>query len=97
MELFAELGVGAYFAKFDGILNNPALGVIVFDDDDAVFGLSLGFGVNYNITEEFYLGIVGKYLLTSDVEFGGVATSGLASLETELDGFIVTGVFGFRF
>ncbi len=89
--------MGAYFVKLDGTLDNPALGVIVFDDDDAVFGLSLGFGVNYNITEEFYLGIEGKYLLTSNAEFGGVATSGLASLETDLDGYIVTGVFGFRF
>jgi opacity protein-like surface antigen len=98
-ELFAEVGVGAYFAKFDGTLNNPVVGVIVFDDDDAVFGLNLGFGVNYNITEEFYLGIEGKYLLTSDAEFGGkaTATGGLASLETDLDGYIVTGVFGFRF
>ena len=96
-ELFAEVGVGAYFVKFDGRLNNPVAGVIVFDDDDAVFGLSLGFGVNYNITEEFFLGIEGKYLLTSDAEFGGSATSGPASLETELDGYIVTAVFGFRF
>ncbi len=96
-ELFAEVGVGAYFVKFDGRLNDPVVGVIVFDDDDAVFGLSLGFGVNYNITEEFFLGIEGKYLLTSDAEFGGSATSGPASLETELDGYIVTAVFGFRF
>lgn len=96
-ELFAELGVGVYFAKFRGTLYDPALGTIVFDEDDAAFGLSLGLGVNYNITEEFFLGIGGKYLLTSDVEFVGVATSGPARLETDLDGYIVTGVFGFRF
>lgn len=96
-ELFAAVGVGAYFAKFDGTLNNPVLGTIHFNDDDAVFGLNLGFGVNYNISEEFFLGIEGKYLLTSDAEFGSVATNGSASLETDLDGYIVTGVFGFRF
>jgi opacity protein-like surface antigen len=96
-ELFAELGVGAYFANFKGNLNDPALGTIVFDDGDTVFGLTLGFGVNYNITEEFFLGIGGKYLLTSDAEFGGVTTSGPASLEADLDGYMVTGVFGFRF
>ncbi len=89
--------MGAYFAKFDGTLNNPVVGIIAFDDDDAVFGLNLGFGVNYNISEEFFLGIEGKYLLTSDAEFGSVATNGSASLETDLDGYIVTGVFGFRF
>jgi outer membrane protein W len=96
-ELFAEVGVGAYFASFNGNLNDPALGTIVLDDGATVFGLTLGVGVNYNITEEFFLGIGGKYLLTSDAEFGGVATSGPASLETDLDGYMVTGVFGFRF
>ncbi|MGD9041321.1 MAG: outer membrane beta-barrel protein [Desulfobacteraceae bacterium] len=96
-EFFAEVGVGAYFAKFDGNLNDPAVGSINFNDDDAVFGLSLGFGANYNITEEFFLGIGGKYLLTSDAEFGNAPTSVPATLETDLDGYIVTGVFGFRF
>jgi opacity protein-like surface antigen len=96
-EFFAEVGVGAYFAKFRETLNDPTLGVIVFDDDDTAFGLSLGFGVNYNITEEIFLGIGGKYLLTSDVEFEGLASRGPARLETNLDGYIVTAVFGFRF
>jgi len=96
-ELFAEVGVGAYFAKFKGNLNDPALGTIYFNDDDTVFGLTLGFGVNYNITEEFFLGIGGKYLVTSDAEFGSAPPSAPARLETDLDGYIVTGVFGFRF
>jgi opacity protein-like surface antigen len=96
-ELFAELGVGAYFAKFNGNLNNPALGTININDDDTVFGLNLGLGVNYNITEEFFIGIGGKYLITSDAEFAGLATSGPVKLETDLNGVIVTGIFGFRF
>jgi outer membrane protein W len=96
-EFFSEVGVGAYFANFKGNLNDPALGTIGFDDNATVFGLTLGFGVNYKITEAFFLGIGGKYLLTSDAEFGGVTTSGPASLETDLDGYIITGVFGFRF
>ena len=96
-ELFAEVGAGAYFAKFKGTFNYPALGNIEINDDDVVFGLNLGFGVNYNITEEFFLGIEGKYLLTTDAEFGGSATGGSVKLETDLDGYIVTGVFGFRF
>jgi opacity protein-like surface antigen len=96
-EVFAEVGVGAYFAKFNGALTTPALGTININDDDTVFGLNLGFGVNYNITEEFFLGIEGKYLLTSDAKFGGLASGVTVELETDLNGFMVMGVFGFRF
>lgn len=96
-ELFAEVGVGVYFAKFRGILSDPALGTVNIDEDDTVFGLTLGLGVNYNITEEFFLGIGGKYLLTTDAEFMGSATGGPVPLETDLDGYIVTAIFGFRF
>ena len=96
-ELFAEVGAGAYFAKFKGSINNASLGYIAINDDDVVFGLNLGFGMNYNLTEEFFLGIEGKYLVTTDAEFGGTAAGGSVKLESDLDGFIVTGVFGFRF
>lgn len=96
-ELFAEVGVGAYFAKFKGTFIYPSLGQIEINDDDVVFGLNLGLGVNYNVTDEFFLGIEGKYLLTSDAEFGSSAAGGSAKLETDLNGYIVTGVFGFRF
>jgi outer membrane protein W len=96
-ELFAGLGVGAYFTKFKGTFSYPALGNISINDNDSVFGLNLGFGVNYNISEEFFLGIEGKYLLTTDAKFEGSATGGQVKLETDLNGYIVTGVFGFRF
>jgi opacity protein-like surface antigen len=96
-ELVAEVGVGPYFAKFSGALTTPALGTININDDDTVFGLNLGLGVNYNITEEFFLGIEGKYLLTSDAKFGGFASGATVELETDLNGFMVMGVFGFRF
>ena len=96
-ELFGEVGVGAYFAKFNGVLSHPVLGTISINEDDTVFGLTLGLGVNYNITEEFFLGIEGKYLLTSDAKFGGFASGSRVELETDLNGFMVMGVFGFRF
>jgi len=96
-ELFSEFGVGAYFAKFKGTFSYAYLGNISVDDDDVVFGLNLGFGVNYNITQEFFLGIEGKYLLTSDAEFEGSAAGGSVKLEPDLNGYTVTAVLGFRF
>jgi outer membrane protein W len=96
-ELFAEIGVGAYFVKFKGTFSYASLGNITINDDDDAFGLNLGFGVNYNITEEFFLGLEGKYLLTTDAEFEGAATGGQVKLETDMNGYIVMAVFGFRF
>jgi len=96
-ELFSEVGAGAYFTKFKGTVNHASLGYIEINDDDVVFGLHLGFGVNYNLTEEFFLGIEGKYLVTTDAEFGGTSGGGSVKLETDLEGFIVMGAFGFRF
>jgi len=96
-ELFALAGAGAYFANFDGVLTDTVLGSVSVDDDDTVFGLTLGFGANYNITDEIFLGIEGKYLLTTDAEFGGNALGGPAKVETDLNGVIITATFGFRF
>ncbi|MGD8986385.1 MAG: OmpW family outer membrane protein [Desulfobacteraceae bacterium] len=96
-ELFAEVGMGAYFAKFKGTFRYPALVDVEINDESVVFGVNLGFGVNYNITEEFFLGIEGKYLMTTDAEFGGSAAGGSVKLEPDLNGYIVTAVFGFRF
>ena len=96
-ELFAEVGMGAYFANFKGTFNYPPVGNIQINDESVVFGVTLGFGVNYNITEEFFLGIEGKYLATTDADFSGTPVGGTARLETDLNGVIVTAVFGFRF
>jgi outer membrane protein W len=96
-ELFAEVGMGAYFANFKGTFPYRDVGIIEINDESTVFGLNLGFGVNYNITEEFFLGIEGKYLVTTDADFSGTPQGGSAKLETNLDGVIVTAVIGFRF
>lgn len=70
-ELFAEFGIGVYFADFEGVLPSSTLGTLRIDDDDTVFGVILGVGVSYNITSKAYLGIEAKYLATDDVEIKG--------------------------
>lgn len=78
-EPFALAGIGLYFEELD-------LGE---DDDDTVFGFHLGAGANYNITEDIFFGVEGKYLWSGEAKF--------ASLEADLDGFLVTGNLGLRF
>ena len=96
-ELFAAVGVGAYFANLKDVLAQTDQGLVAVNDDDTVFGLTLGFGANYNITDEIFLGLEGKYLLTTEAQFGDIDPGRPQKLETDLNGVIITATFGFRF
>lgn len=94
---FIAVGLGVYQANFDGILTDPILGNIRIDDDDSVFGVHLGLGANYNITDKLFLGVEGKYIVTDEVDLDGTTPGGPQRVEFDLDGFMVTGNIGFRF
>ena len=96
-ELFAEVGVGIYFADFEGVLTSSTLGTIRVDDDDFVFGGHLGVGASYNISKNVFLGVGAKYILTSEAEFQGAALGAPIKIEGDLNGFILTANLGFRF
>ena len=57
-----EIGIGIYLADFEGVVTHNVLGTIRLDDDDTVFGVNLGVGANYNITEKVFIGVEGKYI-----------------------------------
>ena len=96
-ELYGEIGIGIYLANFEGVLTHTVLGTLRVDDDDTVFGVNLGVGANYNITEKIFIGVEGKYILTTDAEFQGAALGIPFKIESDLNGFIFTGNLGFRF
>jgi outer membrane protein W len=96
-ELYGEIGIGIYLADFEGVVTHTVLGTVRLDDDDTVFGVNLGVGVNYNITEKVFIGVEGKYILTTDAEFQGTALGVPFKVESDLNGFILTGNLGFRF
>lgn len=64
---------------------------------DDIYGGEVGLGFNYNLSKRFFIGIEGRYLLTTDAKVllnvGGVATP----IEFSLDGYAVMGSFGVRF
>lgn len=96
-ELYGEIGIGIYLADFEGVVTHTVLGTVRVDDDDTVFGVNLGVGVNYNITKKVFIGVEGKYILTTDAEFQGTVLGVPFKVESDLNGFILTGNLGFRF
>lgn len=94
IEPFGEFGGGAYFTKLD-IEGDQ----IDFSSDTEVgYGLHAGGGLNINLTETFFLGVEGRYILSklswsrddSDLERIDVD-------DVEIDGYTATGVLGLRF
>jgi len=82
-ELYVLGGIGAYFANLE--VSGRGLSI---DDDDTAFGGFQGAGVNYKLSNEFFIGVEAKYLwVEAEWSFANV----------DLDGWIFTGNLGFRF
>ena len=95
-ELFLLGGVGLYFVNGELDISTSALGSLSFSDDETVFGFNVGLGANFNITENIFFGIEGKYLWAK-AEFEDVSDGMSLELDADLDGFTVTGNIGLRF
>jgi len=84
IEPYGEFGIGGYITETDvsGTVSQA------IDSTESVFGLHAGAGVNFNITQNVFLGAEGRYLWAKP-SWGGT--------DIKLDGFTVTGNLGFRF
>ncbi len=97
VEFYGGLGGGFYFAEIDGKVKIAGYGDISISDDDTVAGGHIVLGVNYNITERFFLGVEGKSIWTEDAEFKDDYLGLPVTSNTNLNGYSITGVVGFRF
>ncbi|MGE5844594.1 MAG: outer membrane beta-barrel protein [Syntrophaceae bacterium] len=84
VEPYGEFGVGGYITETDvsGTVSQA------LDSTESVFGLHAGAGVNFNVTQNIFLGVEGRYLWAKP-SWGGT--------DIKLDGFTVTADLGFRF
>lgn len=84
IEPYGEFGIGGYITGTDtsGTVHEA------LDSTKTVFGLHAGAGVNFNITQNIFLGVEGRYLWAKP-SWGGT--------DIKLDGFTVTADLGFRF
>jgi len=88
LDLYGIAGVGTYFI-YDRIeVSNYYYHHDHISDDTTAFGVHLGGGLTYNIRRNFFIGAEFKYVWLNATLFGEDVT---------LDGFRVTGNFGFRF
>lgn len=62
VDLFAAAGVGLYFVRAKVNLTMHPVGSDSFDDDDIVFRFHGGLGANFNVTQNIFIGMEGKYL-----------------------------------
>jgi len=84
IEPYGLFGIGAYLTDADVSGNSGTLR----GSTNVTYGLHAGAGINFNITDNFFLGVEGKYLWARP-SFGGK--------DIKLDGFITTADIGFRF
>lgn len=87
-ELTAGVGGGVYIAHLD-IDGSTSRGSISKDENDTVWGAHFVAGVNVDLSKKVFLGVEGKYIVTSEADFSGA--------KVDLNGVIVTGVVGYRF
>jgi hypothetical protein len=88
-ELNAGVGPGLYFANLTADGTNTSSGS--YSDDahaTAVEGHAV-VGLNFDITNKIFVGAEGKYVVTTGAHMLGT--------KIKLDGFIASGVLGFRF
>ena len=99
-EIYGIGGIGAYINRGEGPTFSPGISGIgsrvSFSDTDVAFGGYLGAGVNFNITNTFFLGVEGKYLWTK-ANFESTLNGYNLKLDVDIRGFIVTGNLGVRF
>ena len=95
--LFGGIGGGLYSVTLDSDIESSRLGDFSADDDDQVFGAHVVAGVNYDITERFFLGVEGMYRWTDDVEIIETVASIPVEYNGDLSGFSVSVNGGFRF
>ena len=99
-ELFALGGIGAYFVfgdlKLTGAVNGLSFAGTA-DDSATIFGGHLGLGFHYNITPKIFVGVEGKYLLTSKAKLEDELFGVPVEVKFNLNGILATAVFGVRF
>ncbi len=96
-EFYLGAGLGFYEADFDAKLDSSIIGNVSVSLKDTVFGFNFLVGSNVNISDKWFIGVEGKYIITADAKDTAVVLGVPITLEGNLNGFTLTGVIGFRF
>ncbi len=96
-EIYLGAGLGYYVADFDAKLDSSTIGNVSVSLKNTVFGFNLLVGSNVNISDKWFIGLEGKYIITADAKDTAVVFGVPITFEGNLNGYTLTGVIGFRF
>ena len=87
-EVTAGGGIGVYFATMETKMSSPSLNSTA-DSSSAAFGGHALVGISLDISPSMFIGAEGKYIITTKADF--------FDTKMNLNGFMLTGVLGYRF
>lgn len=96
-EFYGGGGIGGYFLVLNSDITASNLGSFSVDDDDVVLGAHVLAGVNFNITNRFFIGVDGRYFWTDTVSVIKRVADIPIEYNGNLNGFTINFAFGFRF
>jgi opacity protein-like surface antigen len=97
VNLYGGGGIGAYVVSLYSKIDSDRFGTVKMDDSDTVFGAHLLVGANYNITENWFLGLEGMYRWTGKAKIEKNVVDVPVAYNDNIDGYTVAASFGFRF
>lgn len=96
VEIYGGGGGGIYIASIESEVT--LLGITdTLSDSDAVLGFHIMAGMNFNVSPRFFFGLEGRRIWTDEAEFEGTLFGVPVRAKTDLNGYTVSGQFGFRF
>ena len=95
--LYGGGGIGAYYANLYSKVDTNRFGTFNKDESDTVFGAHLVAGANYDITQNWFLGLEGTYRWTGKVKINGSAATVPVTYNDDLNGYTIAASVGYRF
>ena len=94
-EIYGGAGIDFIIAGVDFTIKTP-LGTASFTDANYIFGGHIMVGLNFNITERLFIGVEGKYLVTTDASFSDTNRGLIWTADINFTGYSLFGQVGYR-
>ena len=97
-EVYAGIGAGLYFVSGHLDANVSNVVNISSSASDSVWGMNFLGGISFDITDSFFVGVEGKYILTEGAELEDeIYGMKIEYPEFNLNGYTVSALLGYRF
>lgn len=96
VDIYGMLGVGAYFVHGKDTASGLALSSSI-SDSSTVFGGFVGAGISYDVNDNIFIGLEGKYHYTSETTLRDTFLGYEISQKFRVEGLVGTALLGFRF